>query len=203
MLYTGARGCDARQFGSHFVEDDWLRFHQQKLIDNPRGWVELALHDELVKELALVPGDQLAFVLNQHGKPYSQKGFSQWFSGVCDKASLPHCTAHGSSKAAATIAADNGATVHQLMATFGWMTEQQAIHYTQEANRKRLAAGTIGLIKVEQNGTAAEQNSSESVPPCLRESARWDKAAKSGSKIKAKGALFLALPRGIEPRFQP
>lgn len=46
----------------------------------------------------------------------------------------------------------------------------QAIHHTEETNRKRLAAGTIRLIKVEQNGTAAQQNSSDSAPFYRRES---------------------------------
>ncbi|MET0539919.1 MAG: integrase, partial [Xanthobacteraceae bacterium] len=42
-------------------------------------------------------------------------------------------------KIAATRAADNGATVHQLMAIFGWKTPAMALLYTQEANRRRLA----------------------------------------------------------------
>ena len=39
--------------------------------------------------------------------------------------------------------ADNGATVHQLMAIFGWKTTQMAELYTQEANRRRLARDAI------------------------------------------------------------
>jgi hypothetical protein len=42
-------------------------------------------------------------------------------------------------KIAAITAADNGATVHQLMAIFGWKTSQMAEYYTREANRRRLA----------------------------------------------------------------
>ena len=185
MLYTGARGCDARNFGPQMVEDGWLRFHQQKLIDNPRGWVELPLHDELVKELDLAGGNESTFVVTQHGQAYSQKGFGNWFNQACRNAALPNCTAHGLRKAAATIAADNGATVHQLMAMFGWMTEQQAIHYTKEANRRRLAARTVGLINVEQRRTDFERNGIQSVPPDAFKTAGGDKTPKIANENNA------------------
>ena len=131
-------------------KDGWLGFHQQKLAKKKRGWVELPVHQELVRELELAPRDHLAFISTPYGKTYSQKGFGTWFNGRCREASLTERTAHGLRKSAATIAANNGATVHQLMCMFGWMTEQQAIHYTQEADRKRLAAGAVSLIKLER-----------------------------------------------------
>jgi hypothetical protein len=40
-------------------------------------------------------------------------------------------TAHGLRKAGATIAAENGATVHQLMAIYDWSTPNQAEVYTR------------------------------------------------------------------------
>ena len=54
-------------------------------------------------------------------------------------------SAHGLRKAGATIAADNGATSHQLMAIFGWTTIKQAEIYTKKgrseaACRRRNAA---------------------------------------------------------------
>ncbi len=58
----------------------------------------------------------------------------------CDKAELIHCTMHGLRKAAATIAAENGATDDELMAIFGWTAKQQTTLYTRRASRKRLAA---------------------------------------------------------------
>jgi hypothetical protein len=57
-------------------------------------------------------------------------------------------------KAGATIAAENGATAHQLMAIFGWDTLKQAEVYTKAANQKRLAENSMHLIEAtEQNGT--------------------------------------------------
>jgi hypothetical protein len=36
----------------------------------------------------------------------------------CNQAGLPHCSAHGLGKAGATLAAENGATLHQIMAIY-------------------------------------------------------------------------------------
>jgi hypothetical protein len=51
---------------------------------------------------------------------------------------------------AATIAADNGASVHQPMNMFEWMSESMAIRYTKKANRKKLADSGMQLIRLEQ-----------------------------------------------------
>jgi hypothetical protein len=42
--------------------------------------------------------------------------------------------------------AEHGATTHQLMSWFGWRTMSEAAGYTEEANRKRLAAEAGKLI---------------------------------------------------------
>jgi len=100
---------------------------------------------ELAAELALAPRGDLAFILTEYGKTYSEKGFGQWFNDKSRKAGLPGFTAHGIRKGAATIAANNGATVHQLMAMFGWMS---AVHYTKTANRKKLADAGMPHIRI-------------------------------------------------------
>jgi hypothetical protein len=47
---------------------------------------------------------------------------------------------HGLRKAGATIAADGGASAHQLMAMYGWSRLDEAELYTREADRRRNAA---------------------------------------------------------------
>lgn len=44
------------------------------------------------------------------------------------------------------IAADNGATEHQLMAIFGWESPKQAALYTRKANRRKLAGACMHFI---------------------------------------------------------
>jgi integrase len=148
-LYTGARGCDARNFGPQHIKDGRFTFSQQKT----GGWVDVPVMEELARELALAPKDALAFILTEYGKTFSQKGYGNWFNGKCRDAGLVDRTAHGIRGGAATIAANNGATVHQLMAMFGWVSESMAIRYTKAANRKRLADVGMPLIKLERNAS--------------------------------------------------
>jgi integrase len=145
-LYTGARGCDARHFGPQHVKSGRFEFTQQKT----GGAVDVPVLGELAKELALAPKDALAFVLTEYGKTFSQKGYGSWFNQKCRSAGLVNRTAHGIRGGAATIAANNGASVHQLMAMFGWLSESMAIRYTKAANRKKLADSGMPLIRLEQ-----------------------------------------------------
>ena len=97
--------------------------------------------------------------LSEWDRPYaSSKAFGNRFKSWCRQAGLPHCTAHGLRKAGATIAAENGATEHQLMAMFGWDSPQQAALYTRKANRKRLATEAMHKLM-------PGQTENKSVPP--------------------------------------
>jgi hypothetical protein len=44
------------------------------------------------------------------------------------------------------IAAENGATPHQLMAIFGWKTLEQAELYTKAVRQQLMAGGAMNLI---------------------------------------------------------
>ena len=66
--------------------------------------------------------------------------------------------AHGLRKAGATIAANNGATAHQLMAIFGWDTLKMAEEYTRKADQEKLARAAMHLLET------PEQNNTESCP---------------------------------------
>ena len=101
---------------------------------------EIPILPELRRVLDATRSGHLTYITTAFGKPYTAAGFGNWFRRRCDEANLHHCSAHGLRKAGATIAADNGATEHQLMAMFGWDSPKQAAIYTRKANRKRLAA---------------------------------------------------------------
>ena len=63
-------------------------------------------------------------------------------------AGLTNRSAHGLRKAAANVAAKNGATEAELDAIFGWTDRRMASHYTKAANRKKLAHR--GVAKLER-----------------------------------------------------
>jgi integrase len=85
-------------------------------------------------------------LITQYGKPFTAKGFGNWFRDRCNEAGLPHCTPHGLRKAGATILAENGATTAQLMAIYDWSTPAQAEVYIRAANRSRLAGQAMPLL---------------------------------------------------------
>lgn len=76
-----------------------------------------------------------------------------------NQAGLPHCSSHGLRKAGTTIAAENGATVHQLMAMFGWDTVKQAECSTRNSNLTRLAGEGMRFLAL------AEQSENKIDPP--------------------------------------
>ncbi len=105
---------------------------------------------ELRAVLDATRSGHLNYLVTEFGKPFTATGFGNWFRKRCDEAGLPQCSAHGLRKAGATIAADNGATEHQLMAIFGWDSPKQAALYTRGADRKRLASGAMHLLMPSQ-----------------------------------------------------
>ena len=78
----------------------------------------------------------MTYLVTEYGKPFTAAGFGNKFRDWCNQAGLHHCSAHGIRKSGAKVAAENGATAHQLMAMFGWETIKQAEHYTRRASQR-------------------------------------------------------------------
>ena len=64
-------------------------------------------------------------------------------------------SAHGVRKIGATRAANNGATVAELEAIFGWIGGRMASLYTQAADRARLARRAIDILTNEKRTSIA------------------------------------------------
>src|SRR5262249_4788011 len=88
------------------------------------------------------------YIATRHGKPMTKESIGNLFKEKCIAAGLTNRSAHGLRKAAATVAAENGATEAELDAIFGWTDRRMASHYTKKANRKKLAYG--GVAKLER-----------------------------------------------------
>ena len=63
-------------------------------------------------------------------------------------------SAHGLRKAAATNAANHGATVAELEAIFGWQGGQMASLYTRSANRRALSASAMTKLSRTETETS-------------------------------------------------
>ena len=152
LLYTGVRRSDLVTLGPANVQNGWLRFIPQKTSHKRKAISEKPWLSVLAAIVAESPAGSVAFLETEYGKPLTAAGFGGWFRDRCDEAGLPQCTAHGLRKAGATLAAENGATVHQLMAIFDWSNPAQAKPYTDAADRKRMAGDAMALLAKRTSG---------------------------------------------------
>lgn len=151
IRYLGVRRSDVVRLGRQHVRDAAITFVPAKTRKaRPKPSTKPIL-PQLARIIEAGPTGALTFLETAFGKPYSAAGFGNAMRAWCDAASLPQCSAHGIRKAAATKAAEEGATVHQLMAIFDWATPQQAEPYTRAANRTKMSADAMPLLAKEQN----------------------------------------------------
>jgi integrase len=160
LLYTGVRRSDAVKLGRQMIRRGWLTFTQTKNRKRNPIPVSIPVLPELQAVIDATPSCNMTFLVTEFGRPFTAAGFGNRFRKWCNDAGLLHCSAHGLRKAGATIAAENGATEHQLMAIFGWTTAKQAEHYTKAARRKLLAAGAMHLL-------VSGQTQNEIDPPAM------------------------------------
>jgi integrase len=143
LLYTGLRRGDAVQLGRQHVRNGVASIRTEK----SQGEIEVTipLLPPLQEALSAGPTGDLAFICGAGGKPLTKESFGNLFRDACNAAGVKK-SAHGVRKAGATRAANNGATVAQLEAIFGWTGGRMASHYTRSADRVRLAREAIGKL---------------------------------------------------------
>jgi integrase len=158
LLFTGQRRSDITRLGRQHVRDGKITFTQFKGRTRKPMRLVLPVLPELQRVIDASPCGDLTFLVSDLKKPFTDGGFGNKFREWCDQAGLRHCTAHGLRKAGATIAANNGATAHQLMAIFGWSSLKMAEAYTRAADQERLAQAAMHML------TSEERNSAISCP---------------------------------------
>lgn len=169
LLYTGQRSADVRQMGRQHVSAQLIRVKQQKT--GADLWIPI--HTRLSASLATVAGNQMLFIVNNKGTGYTAKSFGDWIKDACKDAGLPHCSAHGLRKTAATRLADAGCTEAQIQAVTGHKTSFEVQRYTKARDQLRLAQAAMAAI----GGSNREQEMAT----------QSDRLAKSGDNILKKG----------------
>lgn len=149
LLYTAQRSGDVRQMGRQHVRDGRVAVVQEKT----GARLEIPVHPALAASLATVPGGQLMLVETQFGRPYTAKGFYNWFKAACVDARVGNCCPHGLRKSAATRLADAGCTEAQIMAVTGHATTKEIQRYTRARDQRGLADDAMARI----GGTQREQ----------------------------------------------
>lgn len=147
LLFTGLRRGDAVILGRQHVRDGVATLRTEK----SRGQITVTLPvlPVLQRTLDAGPIGELAFICGVRGKSFKKEAFGTAFKEACVAAGIPNKSAHGCRKIGATRAAENGATVPELNAIFGWTGTAMASLYTQAAERKRLAARAMAKLENE------------------------------------------------------
>jgi integrase len=144
LLYTGGvRRGDAVRLGRQHVRDGIAEIKTEK-----SGFtvaVTLPILPVLAETILAGQCGELTFICGERGQPLTKESFGNEFRQACKAAGVPG-SAHGVRKLAATTAANNGATVAQLEAMFGWQGGAMASLYTRSADRRRLAVEGMHMM---------------------------------------------------------
>jgi integrase len=141
LLYTGLRRGDAVRVGKQHLRNGTITIRTEKT----DTIVTLPILPVLQRTLDAGPVGDLTYIIGQLGKPITKEAFGNFFREACDAAGVKK-SAHGLRKIAATRAANNGATVAELEAIFGWSGGGMASLYTKLADRERLSRGAMGKL---------------------------------------------------------
>ena len=153
LLFTAQRRGDVAKMGWQQLcatpDGDAIVLRQEKT-DTP---LVIPIHPDLARVLAATPRSNLTFLVTRTGAPFTAGGFGYWFRRRCDEAGLPHCSAHGLRKAAATRLANAGCSSDQIRAITGHRSLTEVANYTRAADQRRLARQAMAM----QIGAEREQ----------------------------------------------
>lgn len=144
LLFVGLRRSDLIRLGRQHVKNGVISIQTIKT----GAWVHVPIYAELRQSIDATQTGDLSFLTSSTGLPFSSpNSFGNWFRSRCDEAGMSKaCASHGLRKAGATIAANAGATPHELMAMYGWSRLAMAETYTKAADKARLARGAAERI---------------------------------------------------------
>ena len=138
LLYTGLRRGDSTRLGRQHVRHGTATLTTEKT----GTVVSLPILPVLQRTLDAGPCGDLTYIVGAKGQPFAKEAFGNVFRDAAREAGVSK-SAHGLRKIAATRCAENGATVPQMNAIFGWTGERMALHYIEAANRKKMAADAM------------------------------------------------------------
>jgi integrase len=143
LLFTGQRRGDVIRMGAQHVRGGSIYVKQEKT----GAELVIPLHPTLTAIIAETPSGHLTFLTTRYGGPFQASAFSRWFREECDKAGLPHCSAHGLRKAAARRLAEAGCTAHEIGAITGHASLAELVRYTKAADQRRLAEAAMAKTR--------------------------------------------------------
>ena len=123
-------------------------YRQGKFEHNMPNDLDVPIHPDLAQIIAATLTGLSTFLVNDHGKPFTDDHFSRTFKQWRDKAGLPErCVPHGLRKACATYLIDKGCSADEVMAITGHRSYQEVMLYSRKRDRAKLADSAMAKYK--------------------------------------------------------
>ncbi len=147
LLCTAQRSSDVVPMGwQHIIKEPGKPAKIRILQKKTKTPLKLPILPDLQIELDATPKTNMTFIVTEYGRPFSVKGFQQWFSKrartagikpiMCEDGRIRGCTAHGLRKAAATRLANHGCDDRLIMAVTGHKTASEISRYTRDRDQE-------------------------------------------------------------------
>jgi integrase len=134
FLETGQRAGDVVRMGRQHIRTGRMIYVKQQ---KTRKELLIPITDRLAAIIAATPADNLTFLTDDRGRPFTRNAFCYWFRDRCDEAGLPrHCSSHGLRKAAARRLAETGCSTHEIAAITGHKSLKELQRYTDAADQE-------------------------------------------------------------------
>jgi len=173
LLFTGLRRSDAAILGRQHISNGTVNFKPGKTEDSSGVEVTFSVLPPLAEAIIATDHlrtpsaggvESLTLIRTEAGAPFaSGASFGNSFRTWCVEAGID-ARAHGLRKLGPTLAAENGATPHELMAMWGWTTLAQAELYTRAANRRRMAEEAAGKLMGAYDAANPKPKSEQTFP---------------------------------------
>jgi integrase len=135
--YTGAGRSEIARMGPGHISDGEIVITRQKT----GVGASILIHPSLRVVLDATPITGLStFLITKSGKPFAPNNLSEQFRQWCDEAGLPQILSlHGLRHTVGDKLAEEGSNPNEIASVLGHASARSALHYTQGADRKRMA----------------------------------------------------------------
>jgi integrase len=157
--YTGAGCSEIARLGPQHIRDGEI------VIARKKTGVEatITIHPDLRVVLDATPITGFStFLITKSGRPFRSTDLSEQFRQWCNEAGLPQtCYLHGLRHTMGDKLAETGSNPNEIASVLGHAGARSALHYTQGADRKRMARTAMKRLI---SGTADEPSLSQHDP---------------------------------------
>ena len=139
LLGTALRCADVVRVGRGNVRNGTITITQQKT----KTALVIPVTAALAEAINATPSEAMVFLLNEHGKAFTAKGFGKWFTAQCQRVGLTGLSPHGLRKAACRRLAEAGCSANEIAAISGHASLREVERYTKAADQARMARNAM------------------------------------------------------------